>query len=480
MGSKKTSTRRENASLALSRLPTGYASWLDEVKTRIRGAQVRSAVAVNAELVLLYWSIGRDILARQEKEGWGAHVIDRLSADLRTAFPEMKGFSTRNLKYMRAFAEAWPDRRIVQQDVARLPWGHHVRLLDHVKRPEQRLWYVRQAAQHGWSRDILVTQMETGLHHRAGKALTNFKRTLPPPHSDLAQQALKDPYVFDFLSLGPDAQERDLERGLLEHVRDFLLELGVGFAFVGSQVHLSVAGEDFFLDLLFFHLKLRCFVVIELKAGEFKPEYAGKMNFYLSAVDAELRRERDAPSIGLVLCKEKNKLVVEYALRDMNKPIGVSAYKLLERLPPSLKGSLPTVEQLEEELGATRRARPATRKGSLSRRAWSVRGGKAPVTAADAPEAVRKLLKSYDPNALLWSDAGHRYEVVLAVLTRGGDEAKAWLWSVMSREQVRELVRQYQGAGCAEPDRVRLRRLLHLSTLEVPVRPYVGLLGGGA
>jgi len=368
MSSKRTPTRRENASLALSRLPTGYASWHDEVKTRIRGAQVRSAVAVNAELVLLYWSIGRDILARQQKEGWGAQVIDRLSADLRTAFPEIKGLSSRNLKYMRAFAEAWPDRRIVQGPLAQLTWFHNLALLEKLDRAEQRLWYARRAVEHGWSRNILVAQIETGLHKRAGKALTNFKATLPPPHSDLAQQVLKDPYVFDFLSLGPDAQERDLERGLLEHVRDFLLELGVGFAFVGSQVHLAVAGEDFFVDLLFFHLKLRCFVVIELKTGDFKPEYAGKMNFYLSAVDAELRREGDAPSIGLVLCKEKSRLVVEYALRDMNKPIGVSAYKLLERLPANLKGSLPTVEQLEKELGAPRRAPDRRRARRRSRR----------------------------------------------------------------------------------------------------------------
>jgi predicted nuclease of restriction endonuclease-like (RecB) superfamily len=312
---------------------------------------VKAALAVNAELVLLYWSIGRDILGRQETEGWGAHVIDRLSTDLHVAFPDMKGLSPRNLKYMRAFAEAWPDPRVVQQLVARLPWGHNVRLLDRLDGPDDRLWYARQAIENGWSRNVLVAQIETRLHKRAGKALTNFKATLPPPQSDLAQQTLKDPYVFDFLTLATDAQERDLERGLVQHVRDFLLELGVGFAFVGSQVHLAVAGEDFYLDLLFFYLKLRCFIVIELKTGAFKPEYAGKMNFYLSAVDAQRRWEGDQPSIGLVLCKQKNKVVVEYALRDMKKPIGVSAYKLLEKLPAKLKGSLPTVEELEAELG---------------------------------------------------------------------------------------------------------------------------------
>lgn len=354
MSSKKKAAPRATIVRHGSGPPAGYASWLDELKSRIRATQVRAALAVNAELVLLYWSIGRDILSRQEKEGWGAHVVERLSADLHVAFPEMKGFSPRNLKYMRAFADAWPDRRVVQQVAAQLPWFHSCVLLDRLKEPAHREWYARQAIEHGWSRNVLVAQIEMGLHKRAGKALTNFADALPPPQSDLAQQTLKDPYVFDFLTLAADAQERDLERALVGHVRDFLLELGVGFAFVGSQVHLAVDGEDFYLDLLFFHLKLRCFIVIELKAGAFKPEYAGKMNFYLSAVDAQLRREGDQPSIGLVLCKQRNKVVVEYALRDMKKPIGVSAYKLLEKLPARLKGSLPTVEELEAELSGSK------------------------------------------------------------------------------------------------------------------------------
>lgn len=341
----------------MARAPAGYAAFLADVKARVRAAQVKAALAVNAELVLLYWSLGRDILARQEEERWGAQVIDRLSADLRAAFPEMQGFSPRNLKYMRAFAAAWPELEIVQQVVARLPWGHNVRLLDQVEGREERLWYARQAIEHGWSRNVLLAQIETRLHARAGKALTNFQATLPPARSDLAQQTLKDPYIFDFLTLGPESQERDLERGLVAHVRDFLLELGVGFAFVGSQVHLEVGGEDYFLDLLFFHLRLRCFVVIELKTGAFQPEYAGKMNFYLSAVDAQLRHEGDQPSIGLILCKEKNRVIVEYALRDTSKPIGVSAYRLMEKLPAKLAGSLPTVEALEAELASE--SRPA-------------------------------------------------------------------------------------------------------------------------
>jgi predicted nuclease of restriction endonuclease-like (RecB) superfamily len=328
----------------------GYDDFLRDLKERIRNAQVRAALAVNRELVLLYWQIGRDILARQQQQGWGAKVIDRLAADLRQAFPEMQGFSPRNLKYMRAFAEAWPDEPIVQQLVAQIPWGHNVRLLDYVKVPEQREWYVRQAIQYGWSRNILVHQIETGLYHRQGQAITNFERTLPSPQSDLAQQILKDPYNFDFLTLGPDAHERDMEHGLLEHLRAFLLEMGAGFAFVGSQYPLEIGGEDFQIDLLFYHLRLRCFVVIDLKLSDFRPEFAGKMNFYLSAVDDLLRHPDDQPTIGIVLCKTKNRVIAEYALRDMNKPIGVSQYQLLEALPEQLKGNLPTVAELEAEL----------------------------------------------------------------------------------------------------------------------------------
>jgi predicted nuclease of restriction endonuclease-like (RecB) superfamily len=328
----------------------GYDDFLRDLKERIRNAQIRAALAVNRELVLLYWQIGRDILARQGQQGWGARVIDRLAADLRHAFREMQGFSPRNLKYMRAFAEAWPDEQIVQQLVAQIPWGHNVRILDYVKDPEQRAWYVRQTIYYGWSRSILVHQIETGLYDRQGQAITNFDRTLPSPQSDLAQQLLKDPYNFDFLTLGPDAHERDMERGLLEHLRAFLLELGIGFAFVGSQHPLEVGGEEFRLDLLFYHLRLRCFVVIDLKLSEFRPEFAGKMNFYLSAVDDLLRHPDDQPTIGIVLCKTKNRVIAEYALRDLNKPIGVSQYQLLEALPEQLKGNLPTIAELEAEL----------------------------------------------------------------------------------------------------------------------------------
>jgi predicted nuclease of restriction endonuclease-like (RecB) superfamily len=261
----------------------------------------------------------------------------------------MTGLSGRNLKYMRAFAEAYPDQEIVQQVVARLPWGHNVRLVEAVKDQEERLWYARQAIEHGWSRNILAHQIESGLYHRQGKAITNFERTLPAPQSELARELVKDPYSFDFLALGPDMSERELERSLLDHLRSLILELGKGFAFVGSQYPLQVGGQDYYLDLLFYHLRLRCFVVLELKIEEFKPEFAGKMNFYLSAVDDQLRHETDGPSIGIILCKGKNAVVVEYALRDSVKPMGVAEYRLSPSLPVQLQDKLPTAEELARE-----------------------------------------------------------------------------------------------------------------------------------
>ena len=336
--------------LAIDRFPAGYDDFLGEVKERIRVAQVRAAVAVNSELVLLYWRIGRSILERQEREGWGARIVDRLSVDLRREFPEMRGFSSRNFKYMRAFAQAWPDESFVQQVAAQLPWFHTCILLDKVKNPELRIWYARAAIEHGWSRAILDLQIETRLHERRGKAATNFARTLPAPHSELAQQILKDPYTFDFLTLHDEAVERDLERGLLHHLKDFMLELGVGFAFLGSQYHLQVGEEDFYIDLLFYHVKVHCYVVIELKMGKFRPEYAGKLNFYLSAIDDLLRGPGDEPTIGLLLCRGTDEVVVEYTLRDIQKPIGVSTFRLSQALPAELRDSLPTVEQLAAAL----------------------------------------------------------------------------------------------------------------------------------
>lgn len=331
---------------------TEYQSLLASLKQRIQEAQVRAGLAVNRELVLLYWFIGREILSRQQAQGWGAKVIESLARDLSRSFPEMRGLSPRNLKYMRAFAEAWPNEAIVQQFVAQIPWGHNVRLLDHVKSSAERRWYVEQTIANGWSRNVLVLQIESGLYRRQGRALTNFKKALPEPQSDLAQQVLKDPYNFDFLTLSAEAKERDVERALLDHIRQFLLELGVGFAFVGSQYPLEIARQDFRLDLLFYHLRLRAFIVVDLKAAPFKPEYAGKMNFYLSAVDDLLRHPSDQPSIGLILCKSKDRIIVEYALRDTSKPMGVAEFRLIEKLPKRLKGSLPSIEELEAELSA--------------------------------------------------------------------------------------------------------------------------------
>ncbi|MCG6138311.1 MAG: PDDEXK nuclease domain-containing protein [Nostoc sp. LLA-1] len=328
----------------------GYDDFLQELKERIRSAQVKAALSVNRELVLLYWQIGREIITRQQQQGWGAKVIERLARDLKAAFPDMKGFSARNLKYMRAFAEAYPDEQIVQQLVALIPWGHNVRILDAVKDASAKLWYVQKTIENGWSRNVLVHQIESRLYHRQGKATTNFENTLPKPQSELAQQLLKDPYNFDFLSLGKEALERELEKALIEHIRDFLLELGVGFAFVGSQYHLEVGNKDFYIDLLFYHLHLRCYVVIDLKIEDFQPEFSGKMSFYVSAVDDLLRHPDDQPTIGMILCKTKNQTIVEYALREMNKPIGVSTYQLRDTLPEQLQGSLPTIEQLEAEL----------------------------------------------------------------------------------------------------------------------------------
>jgi predicted nuclease of restriction endonuclease-like (RecB) superfamily len=297
------------------------------------------------------------ILSQQEAEGWGAKVVQQIADDLRKEFPDMKGFSRTNLKYMTAFARNYGEIPIGQQPVDQLaqgalglPWGHNIALMQKVKEPAERLWYMNQCGQHGWSRNVLIHQIESGLYERKGGAVTNFEKTLSGTQSELAQETLKSPYVFDFLTLAEDHKERDIEQQLTQHVQKFLLELGAGFAFVGRQHYLEVGGSDFYIDLLFYHLKLRCYVVIELKNEAFQPEHAGKLNFYLSAVDDMLRHPDDAPSIGLLLCKHQNGIIAEYALRDMNKPIGVSAYQLTKALPTDLKGSLPSIEELEAGL----------------------------------------------------------------------------------------------------------------------------------
>ena len=358
---------RRNATLKKMRsaiqAPSGYPELLQDLKTRIRGAQVRAALAVNRELVLLYWSIGRDILVRQGSEGWGAKVIDRLAQDLQVEFPGIVGFSPRSLKYMRSFAAAWAEESIVQQVAAQLPWGHHMVLLDRAKDEPTRLGYLHASVEYGWSRNILVHRMKGDRHLSEGKAISNFSRTLPPAGSEMAEQILRDPYNFDFLTLADDFKERELERGLLIHLRDLLLELGRGFAFVGSQVPLVVGDETFYIDLLFYHVRLHAYFVIELKTGKFKPEYAGKLNFYLSAADDLIRTSPDGPTLGLLLCEGRNGAVVEYTLRDIAKPIGVSTYRVTRELPAPLQDDLPSIEDLQGVVEKLRGEFEAAREG---------------------------------------------------------------------------------------------------------------------
>ncbi len=331
-------------------LPEGYGDWLAGLKRRIAGARQRALLAANAEQIRLYHDIGRDILERQGREGWGAKVIDRLAADLRAAFPDMKGLSSSNLKYMRFFAQECPDLQIGQQSADQLPWFHIVTLITRLSDPALRGWYAQQALLQSWPRDTLVVQIKSQLHLRQGAAITNFDQRLAPPEAGMAVEVLKDPYHFDFLGLGDEAHERDIESALVRHITRFLLELGAGFAFVGKQFRLEVSGEEFFIDLLFYHTRLKCYVVVELKAQAFKPEHAGQLNFYLSTVDAQIKAPDDKPTIGLLLCKTKNRLVAEYALSGIAKPIGVAEYQLVRALPEPLDTCLPSIEDLESEL----------------------------------------------------------------------------------------------------------------------------------
>lgn len=364
----------------------GYSDLLGQIKNRIRESQVRAVLSVNAELLQLYWDIGRILQARQNEEGYGAAVIPRLSQDLRNELPEIKGFSERNIGRMIAFFRTYPNPdKILPQPVAKssatpnlpqavakseagpsllwsIPWGHHAVLIEKVKEIEHRLWYMQQTLQHGWSRNILSLMIQSDAHARQGTAVSNFAAQLPPLQSDLVAQSLKDPYIFDFLTLEEPFHERELETGLLQHLERFLIELGRGFAFVGRQHHFTVGDGDYYIDLLFYHLKLRCFVVIDLKTGAFKAEHAGKMNFYLNVVDDQLRHESDAPSIGLILCQNRDHVVAEYALRGMTKPIGISEYELTRSLPQELQSSLPTIEAIEAEL-----AEPKPKKSSPKR-----------------------------------------------------------------------------------------------------------------
>lgn len=335
-----------------SELPSGYGETLRELKSRIQQTRLRTVLAANAALIQLYWDLGRTILDRQAREGWGAKVVDRLSADLREAFPDMSGLSSRNLLFMRGFAEAYPEAKIVKQLVSQLPWGHIVKLLQRVKSEEERHWYMRKAVEDGWSRAILDLQIDRRLFERQGKAVNNFALTLPPVDSDMAAQIFKDPYLFDMIGTAAPRREAEVERALVAHVEKFLLELGAGFAFLGRQVALEVGDTDFKVDLLFYHVRLHAYVVIELKAVPFEPAFVGQLNLYLSAADDLLKQPEDKPTIGLLLCRGKNEVHVEYALRHLNRPVGVAdwATRLVDKLPKELEGSLPTIEQLEAEL----------------------------------------------------------------------------------------------------------------------------------
>lgn len=326
-----------------------YLSTIESIKQNIRTAQYRATISVNKELLLLYHSIG---LVINEHKAWGNKFVENLAADIKLAFPDVTGYSVRNLKYMAKFALRFPDREFVQAVLAQITWYHHITLMDKVKSADEHIWYAEQAARNGWTRNVLVHQIESGLYQRQVlvEKVSNFENRLPSPQSELALQTMKDPYIFDFIPFKEDMVERDIEQALVKDVTKLLLELGTGFAFLGNQYHLNVGGDDFYIDLLFYNLNLRCYVVIELKTGEFKPEYAGQLNFYLSAVDGILKKEHDNPSIGLLLCKSKNDLVAEYSLKDMSKPIGVSAYRVTSNLPEELGKQLPSIEDIQSRI----------------------------------------------------------------------------------------------------------------------------------
>jgi predicted nuclease of restriction endonuclease-like (RecB) superfamily len=332
---------------------TEYKNWLVDLKRKIRYSQIKAAIAVNSELIAFYWELGKMISEKQT--AWGSKFLETLSKDLQDEFPEMKGFSVSNLKFCKLFFNYFSIRSQVENEIAenvvvKLPWGHIKLIITKIKETIEANFYIQQTIENNWSRDILDLQIKSNLYKRQGKSITNFKNTLPEAFSDLAIQTLKDPYVFDFLALDSKFRERDIENQLVQHITKFLLELGKGFAFVGQQYHLIIAEKDYYMDLLFYHTRLKCYVVVELKNTKFIPEFAGKLNFYLSAVDSLVKQEDDNPTIGILLCKDKSNLEAEFALRDINKPIGISELKLTENLPDNLKSSLPTIEEIEKEL----------------------------------------------------------------------------------------------------------------------------------
>ncbi len=331
-----------------------YRNLIADLKHRIQAAQIKAAVTVNTQLIALYWDIGKQIAEKQQASGWGDAVIEQIAKDLSREFQNMKGFSRANLYRMTRFYAFYANQEeFVAQAVRQIPWGHNIIIFQQIKDHSKALWYVRKTIENGWSRNVLAHQIDSRLYERQAEKprIDNFTERLPAPQSDLARETLKDPYVFDFLSVGDEAHERELETALVERITRFMLELGKGFAFVGRQYHLEVGGEDFYIDLLFYHLRLHCYVAIELKTGPFKPEYTGKLNFYLTALDEQVKMQEDGPSIGLILCRDRNNVIAEYALRDVNKPIGISRYALAASLPEELRASFPTVEEVEAELG---------------------------------------------------------------------------------------------------------------------------------
>lgn len=336
----------------LSEMSEAYLKFIEEVKSEIQKQRISVVLNANSSMICLYWNIGRAILKKQEEEGWGAKIIDRMAKDLKDAFPEMSGFSPRNIKYMRKFAESWPDFEIVQRVVAQIPWRTNISLMDKLKDEESRIWYAYKVIENGWSKTILDMQIETRLMERSGRSVNNFPAALPSADSDMVNQVFKDPYLFDFLGTDMPRREIEIERQLTEHIQSFLLELGQGFSFVGRQVHLEVGGDDFYLDLLFYHLKLRCFVVVELKACDFEPGFISQLNMYQNVVNDILRHPDDKPTIGLLLVKGKNETVVEYSLAGYQNPIGVAEWKnqMAKALPEELRSSLPSIEDIEKEL----------------------------------------------------------------------------------------------------------------------------------
>ena len=329
-----------------------YISFINDIKSKIKQAQIKAAIKVNEELLRLYWDIAKVIVDKQKSSSWGDRIIEQISRDLKQEFPNLKGFSRTNLLYMKKWYLFWSDKNIPQVvgEIFKIPWGHNREIITKCKNIDEALFYVNKTIENGYSRAVLVHQIESGLYSRSKKAINNFDKKLPSPQSDLAKEITKDPYCFDFLSLSEKYNEKELENALMDNLTNFLLELGSGFAFVGRQYRLEIAGEEFFIDLLFYHIKLKCFVVVELKTTKFKPEYAGKLNFYITAVDKEIKEPNDNPTIGILICKSKNNTIVEYALNSIEKPIGVSEYKLSKELPNNLKNALPSIEEIENEL----------------------------------------------------------------------------------------------------------------------------------